>query len=181
MAPALFHLLFLVCCGVFLFCFFEMLVNFGKSECGFQVIFETPGAHLRGPGAHFKDLCDFCDFRDKLCGKKESHVDPIFAQNLHKSAKCGKRTVRMLKSEVRDASWWLLWFSFLFGISFGRPNVLQMQHWLYPNDIAPFSKKSILGSISGSILDLVEHPWRSCGALWAPKVWKLASKLRKML
>ena len=72
-----------------------ILGNVGRSEFGVLIIFGSPGAHLGGPGAHFDD------FGTESRAKNSPDLEPIFIQ---KSAKSGKRTVRMLKSEVRDAS-----------------------------------------------------------------------------
>mgnify|MGYP000548192744 CR=1 FL=1 len=56
--------------------------------------------------AHFPfnpstDSLDFGDFGHIRRVKGAFPFGPLFA---HKSAKCGKRTVRMIKSKVRDAS-----------------------------------------------------------------------------
>ena len=32
-------------------------------------LFRGPGAHFGGPGPHFEDISDFCDFEDAFCAK----------------------------------------------------------------------------------------------------------------
>ena len=63
--------------------------------------FGDPGGSFGRPGAHFEDLLGLCNFRHETRAKGHPLLVSIFIQ---KSAKCGKRTVRMLKSEVGDPS-----------------------------------------------------------------------------